>query len=59
MIKIVENYLSEIIGLSLGVLIVILVWSLYGSYIRRTCCCCIESSFALSYCNSIFYLSIH
>ncbi|KAG7643736.1 hypothetical protein ISN44_As02g035110 [Arabidopsis suecica] len=44
MIKIVENYLSEIIGLSLGVLIVILVWYLYGSYIRRTCCCCVKSN---------------
>ncbi|CAA0375817.1 unnamed protein product [Arabidopsis thaliana] len=44
MIKVVENYLSEIIGLSLGVLIVILVWSLYGSYIRRTCCCCVKSN---------------
>ncbi|KAL9302263.1 hypothetical protein AtEden1_Chr2g0261891 [Arabidopsis thaliana] len=49
MIKIVENYLSEIIGLSLGVLIVILVWSLYGSYIRRTCCCCVKSKVLLLY----------
>ncbi|CAL9236260.1 unnamed protein product [Arabidopsis halleri] len=44
MMSIEKYYLSEFVGILLGVLILILVWYLYGSYIRRVCCSCSKSN---------------